>query len=68
MCCYLISTASLMDNGCLGIQGFNLSSQPAEGTTLKKPGLQGMFPASQPGAPKPGTRNCNTDWVSVREK
>ena len=42
-------------------------SQPAEGTTLKKPGLRGMFPASQLGAPTPGTRNCNSDWVSVRE-
>ena len=62
MCCYL-STASLMDNGCLGIQGLQFAK-----ASLRKAPLSKSLAASQPGAPTPGTRNCNTDRVSVREK
>ena len=36
MCCYLISTASLMDNGCLGIQGLQFAKASLQKAPLSK--------------------------------
>ena len=68
MCCYLISTASLMDNGCLGIQGLQFAKASQRKAPLSKSLACKVCFLLANQEPPHQAQETNTDWVSVRGK